>query len=278
MRLQPVPIEPADAPEGVWRGDELGEAGGATCPSGHAGLDAELPGGGWPLGALTEILQPEAEAPLWPVLLPALAQAVSVRRQPVALIGPPHEPFGPALAAGGLPLESLLWVRADAAPARLWACEQALRCAEVAAVLAWLPQARLGELRRLQLAAARHGALLFVCRPASAAPAASPARLRLRLQPGPDGQLDVHLLKRRGPPLDRPLALPGRGGRLAGLLRAGRPAAEPLPPQRPAGATVVRLDLRRALRPVAASPAAHAAIAASHKEAVHALDCPSVAA
>ncbi|WP_304306035.1 translesion DNA synthesis-associated protein ImuA [Pseudacidovorax intermedius] len=268
MRSSTVLVDLSDAPEGVWRGDELGEAGAATCPSGHPGLDAELPGGGWPLGAMTELLQPDAEAPLWPVLLPSLARAVAERGQPVALIGPPHEPFGPALAAGGLPLEALLWVRADAAPARLWACEQALRCAEVAAVLAWLPQARLGELRRLQLAAARHGALLFVCRPDAVAPSASPARLRLRLQPRPDGQLDVHLLKRRGPPLAHPLPMPGRGTRLGGLLDATRPGRPVVPastrthPMGEGGATVVRLDLRRALRQDPAHALARASVAA----------------
>jgi len=70
------------------------------------------------------------------------------------LIGAPHEPFGPSLAAGGLPIESLLWICSEGAQARLWASEQALRCADVAAVVAWLPQARVSELRRLQLAAA----------------------------------------------------------------------------------------------------------------------------
>lgn len=252
----------SDTPQGVWRGDELGEAGAATCPTGHSALDAELPGGGWPLGAMTEILQPGAEAPLWSMLLPALARAAVERGQPVVLIGPPHEPYGPALAGGGLSMDSLLWVRADAAPARLWACEQALRCAEVAAVLAWLPQARLGELRRLQLAAARHGALLFVCRPDAAAPTASPARLRLRLQSRPDGQLDVHLIKRRGPPLARPLPMPGRGSRLTGLLDAARPPrpAVPAVPGQGGGATVVRLDLLRALRQDPAHALARASV------------------
>jgi protein ImuA len=39
------------------------------------------------------------------------------------------------------------------AAARVWACEQALRCAGVSAVLAWLPQVRPEQLRRLQMAA-----------------------------------------------------------------------------------------------------------------------------
>ena len=70
-------------------------------------------------------------------------------------------------------LQQRLGACGEAPAARLWACEQALRCAEVAAVLAWLPRARVGELRRLQLAAAQHESLLFVFRPESAAQAAS---------------------------------------------------------------------------------------------------------
>ena len=54
------------------------------------------------------------------------------------------QPFGPALIARGLPAGRLLWARTDALGARLWAVEQALRCASVAAVLAWLPAARAG--------------------------------------------------------------------------------------------------------------------------------------
>jgi hypothetical protein len=72
----------------------------------------------------------------------------------------------------------------------LWACEQALRCADIAAVLAWLPQARVGDLRRLQLAAAQHEGLLFVFRPESVAQSASPARLRLQVMSAEAGQVE----------------------------------------------------------------------------------------
>lgn len=238
----------------IWRGDELGGADAQVVATGHAALDAQLPGGGWPVGALTELLQATPEAHVWQLLLPALAQAVRAGSGPVVLIGAPHEPFGSALAAGGLPPEALLWVRSEAPAARLWACEQALRCAEVAAVLAWLPRARVGELRRLQLAAAQHESLLFVMRPESVALSASPARLRLRVATCEDdpAQIELHLLKRRGPPLAAPVTLPARGERMAALLAAARlrrklraqqqgSAIEPvLPP--PSESNVVRID------------------------------------
>lgn len=236
------------ARQGVWRGDALGSTDAQVLATGHAALDAELPGGGWPLGAMTELLQAAPEAHVWQLLLPALAQAVATRGGPVVLIGAPHEPFGPALAAGGLPAEALLWVCGDASAARLWSCEQALRCAEVAAVLAWLPQARVGELRRLQLAAAQHEGLLFVFRPAAVAQSASPARLRLQVLAAAAGQMEVHILKRRGPPLAAPLTLPARSERMAALLAASQwrrrqrllQAGGVTP-----GGVVVRIDARR---------------------------------
>ena len=235
----------------LWRGDELGGADAQVLATGHAALDAELPGGGWPVGAMTDVLQDAPEAHVWQLLLPALAQAVEARGGPVVLIGAPCEPFGPSLAAGGLPVEALLWVRNETAQARLWACEQALRCADVSAVLAWLPQARVGELRRLQLAAAQHEGLLFVMRPASVAQSASPARLRLQVVSAEAGQMDVHLLKRRGPPLAEPVTLPARNARMTALLAASQLRRKARLQQQgvalPAttGATVLRLDLRR---------------------------------
>lgn len=169
----------------VWRGDELASAEARVVSTGHVALDAQLPGGGWPIGALTEVLQAAPEAQVWQLLVPALALTVRLRGGRVVLVGAPQVPFAPALAAAGLPIETLLWVRGDTAVARSWACEQALRCADVAAVLAWLPQARAADLRRLQLAAAQHENLLFVFRPEAQALVASPARLRLRLRFAP---------------------------------------------------------------------------------------------
>ena len=227
----------ASARHTIWRGDELGSADTQVIGTGHASLDAQLPGGGWPVGAMTEVLQSTPEAHVWQLLLPALAHAFKARGGPVVLIGAPHEPFGPALAAGGLPAGALMWVRSDAPAARLWACEQALRCAEVSAVLAWLPQARTGDLRRLQLAGARHEALLFVFRPDAMAQSASPARLRLRIAPAGAGHMDVHLLKRRGPPLSMPLTLPARGDRMTALLAASQLRRKRRQLQTVAGAT-----------------------------------------
>jgi protein ImuA len=146
----------------------------------------------------------------------------------VLLVGAPHLPFAPALAAQGLALQRLLWVTTQSAASRLWACEQALRCAEVNAVLAWLPQARSEQLRRLQMAAAEYNKLLFVMRPQAVQDEASPAALRLHVQPRSAAleteaaqavdSLHIQVLKRRGPPLEWPVHLQARSPHLRVLL------------------------------------------------------------
>ena len=190
--------------------------------TGHAALDVQLPGRGWPVGSMVELLEQRAGQHAWQLLLPALTQAAARQAGPVVLIAAPYEPFGPSLRAHGLAPERLLCVRAEKISARLWATEQALRCAEVAAVLAWLPQARAAELRRLHMAAQQQGRLLFVFRGIDERNQASPAPLRLALQ-GADS-LAVRILKRRGPPLETTLSLPACSPRLAALLqvRSGR--------------------------------------------------------
>jgi protein ImuA len=212
----------------VWRLEDLAREE-ATLASGHAPLDACLPGGGWPLGHLVELLQERPEAHVWQLVLPALAQALGRRPGPVVLVGAPQLPFVPALAAQGLEASRLLRVQAERPHALGWAAEQALRCADVVAVLAWLPQARPADLRRLQVAAQQQRQqLLFVMRGVQVRQAASPARLRLLLQAQGD-TLQVHLLKRRGPPLDAPVPLPAWPVRVQALLAARRRHAGVLP-------------------------------------------------
>jgi protein ImuA len=220
--------------DAVWRADALGGTPGATMASGHAALDAVLPGGGWPLDAVSELLQPPGLHAEWRLLLPALVRLQQTGAGALVLVGPPHLPFGPALQAQGLAVQRLLCVQVSEPPARLWAVEQALRCAGVQAVLAWLPQVRADHLRRLQVAAQTHHKPLFALRPAPAQTESSPAVLRLLLACAPANPagpaqgadaLSLHVLKRRGPPLGQSLLLSGRQGRLyAGLLR-------PMPPE-----------------------------------------------
>lgn len=206
----------------VWRVPDLARED-CVLASGHDALDAQLPGGGWPVGSLVELIQARPEAHVWQLVLPALARATRERDGPIVLVGAPHPPFGPALAAQGLAPERLLWIRTAQDAARLWSAEQALRCADVAGLMAWLPQARPQELRRLHLAARQHRKLLFVLRGLPVLRQASPAPLRLVVE-GVE-EMQVRIVKRKGPPLEQPLLLPALPARLQALLDSRRGGA-----------------------------------------------------
>lgn len=194
----------------VWRGRSLSYSAPAL-PTGFAQLDRELPGGGWPCGALTELLAPRTGIGELGLVLPALA-ALSWAGKRVVWLAPPHLPYAPALAAAGMDLAQLVLIRTspgdrDACRDALWAAEQVLRSASCPALLAWLPRARYGDLRRLAVAAEASRAWVVLFRPPEAAHAASPAVLRLCLEPSSNG-ISVRILKRRGAALAVPLVLP----------------------------------------------------------------------
>ena len=70
-RHDPEALHPA-----LWRAHRLGRAGAAAVwRSGFAALDAELPGGGWPCQALTELLLPRPGIGEVRLLAPVLAAA-----------------------------------------------------------------------------------------------------------------------------------------------------------------------------------------------------------
>ena len=191
----------------VWRGADasisLAEP---ALPTGYAGLDAELPGGGWPAGGLAEVLCHTEGIGELQVVLPALA-ALTAAGHRVAWLAPPHLPYAPALRAAGVRLEQLTVIRAPGRRDALWAAEQALRARSFHALLLWLPRASYPELRRLAVAAQEGPGFALAFRPPEAACESSPAVLRLSLEAG-EGQLAVHIMKRRGLPLAAPFPVP----------------------------------------------------------------------
>ena len=188
----------------VWRGGALSSAAPAV-PTGFAALDRELPGGGWPAGALSEILGNREGIGELQLVLPALAR-LSWAGKRVVWLAPPHLPYAPALAAAGVDLAHLAVVRAPGRRDALWAAEQVLR-AGCHALLAWFPHARYEELRRLAVAAEASRAWVALFRPLEAAQASSPASLRMMIEPAGE-KLSLHILKRRGAPVHAPLFLP----------------------------------------------------------------------
>lgn len=234
MSAAPLPTALAEvlARGDVWRGDTLTCLPDSAIPSGHAELDAELPGGGWPRGNLTEILVDRGGFGEMSLLLPALAR-LSADGGWLALVAPPWLPHAPAWAAAGLALKRVVVVKAGKqAP---WCVEQLLASGGFAGVLAW-PEAGIDAraLRRLQVAAEGQSAFACLWRPVGAAAMPSPAPLRLELA-ADKGGLSVRILKRRGRPAAQALQLtlprPGRTVRaLAGPSLSAVAARSLAPP------------------------------------------------
>ncbi len=259
--------EPSGLHPGLWRaaGQPVGPAGAGVLPSGFAALDAELPGGGWPVRVLSELLLPEPGVGEIRLLAPMLARLARAGRS-VMLFDPPAEVNAVALAELGWPAGQCIVVRSAAAPAAsgpprtsapqrpvpasrrapgapasTWAVEQALRSGQAGAVLAWPGRAARPEaLRRLQLAAPAHEGPAFRLRVVASARQPSPAPLRLALQPAGGDELWLQVVKRRGPAMSQPLrlalapVLSERALAKARALQAGwRPASLVDAPSRP---------------------------------------------
>jgi len=189
----------------IRRGGELARVASASVPTGFFQLDAELPGGGWPTGCLTELLPQHEGIGELRVLGPALA-TLSREGKRLAWIAPPHLPYAPALDAAGIALDQLLIVRTASNRDALWATEEALRSAACGAVLVWPATAKYAALRRLQLAAERGRAIALLFRSPDVAMQPSPAALRLALRTAAGG-ITVEILKRRGALCERPIVV-----------------------------------------------------------------------
>jgi len=193
----------------IWRGS--GQFSARTgLASGYPRLDRCLPGGGWPLEALTEILIGQYGIGELRLLMPALAE-LSTEEAPgkygdhsehaepgwIAWIDPPFQPYAPALQQSGIDLSRMLIVRPKDDSELLWSAEQALSSGTCAAVLLWPDKLDDQGSRRLQLAAEKGHSWAIAFRPLSARQQPSAASLRLELTSTGKGTR-VHILKSRG--------------------------------------------------------------------------------
>jgi len=187
----------------VWQG-RAGAVVSPAQPTGWPQLDAALPAGGWPDGALTEILLPADGVGELQLLMPTLARLTQTDR-PVLLIAPPYAPCVAGWRTRGVDMGRVEIVAADERRA-LWAMEQSLRAGCCSAVLGWPRQIEERQLRRLQVAADSGRALAFVFRDRKHAMQASPAALRIEIETHP-AQLRVRKC-RGGPVPAQPIAFP----------------------------------------------------------------------
>lgn len=193
--MSALPKDIEDIHPSLWRGNQLARRAGRTVDTGYERLTTELPGGGWPVGTLVELLVQQSGIGELRLLQPALA---SVAKRPVVMIKPPHVPNAMGLSYIGLPHDSLIRLEPSKTADTLWATEQILKANTCGAVLLWQQHMRPESLRRLLLCSQSSEMLFFVLRPLAAQQDTSPASLRLAIRPA-DGGVSVNIVKRKGP-------------------------------------------------------------------------------
>ncbi len=200
----------------LWRASQLARGVGEYLHCGHASLAAELPGGGWPMGHLTEILIQQAGSAELQLLAPALHQLSdnSHANKPsglphgrIVLLQTPYQPQVLALDGLGIDLARLLWLRCKSSQDALWAAEQILKNGSCSALLFWQNHIKTESLRRLHLAAQTGRGLFCLIRAWESQLSASPAPLRLKIGRTQSG-LQIEVIKRRGAQQAVPILLP----------------------------------------------------------------------
>ncbi len=160
-----------------------------------------MPGGGWPLRAITEIFLDRYGIGELSLLMPALSYLCRhPAKQWIVWVAPPFVPYAPALKRHGIDLSRILLVHStDSGRDALWAAEQAIRSDSSAVTLAWVRDADVTALRRMQLSAEEHKCWAVLFRPMAALEQHSPAALRLKLsQTSPSTPVDVANRSTRG--------------------------------------------------------------------------------
>jgi hypothetical protein len=182
----------------LWRASRMPDGNTRTLPTGFGALDGALPGGGWPIGAVVELLIGTPGIGELRLLLPAIRTLTSSGNH-VLLVDPPYLPNAVLFGRERIELERLLVVRAEDDRDALWSTEQALRNPACGAVLIWARgRRRLDDerIRRLQVAAHDGQSILFLYR-MELRHTSQWAALRLELLPDGDG-LRVSVLKAAG--------------------------------------------------------------------------------
>lgn len=130
---------------------------------GIAAIDAALPWGGLPGGAIHEVTGPESDGAATGFCTTLLAR-LSAGTRPVLWVTANDDLYAPGLAAFGLSPERLIVVRARRTAETFWTIEEALRCRSLAAVLGEVRGPTRTVARRLQLVARGSGVTAVLLR------------------------------------------------------------------------------------------------------------------
>ncbi len=188
----------------LWRASSIGDFSSQGISTGFSALDEHLPGSGWPQDGVTELLHDQYGIGELRLITPALARLSREQNRWLLWVAPPYIPYPPALLNAGIDLTSILVVRPKSTKDTLWVLEKALGSKSCSAVLAWPGNIKEKQIRRLQLASKEGNCWNILFRSTRCAQQASPAELRIQLEPTRTPPLLAHssinlkILKRRG--------------------------------------------------------------------------------
>lgn len=175
--------------------EKAGRSGTPSLPFDVATIDAALPGGGLALGALHEFAgagPDEEDGAVAAAFLAGILARLQPSRPVLWCLGA-DDLYGPGMTACGLRPERLILARTGGDGETLWAMEEGLRRAALAAVVGEVAALSLSASRRLQLAAEASGGTAFALRRwrtgdaaarQRAAPNAAVTRWRVAALPG----------------------------------------------------------------------------------------------
>ncbi|MDR5776976.1 MULTISPECIES: translesion DNA synthesis-associated protein ImuA [unclassified Caballeronia] len=193
--MSTLPKNVEDIHPSLWRGNQLARSVGRTVPTGYDRLDCEMPGSGWPVSALTEIMCARPGIGEMRLLLPALKL---VSKRDLMFVDPPAVPNALGYAYAGLPPEKVTRLEPANTADALWSAEQILKANTCGALVLWQNHMRPESLRRLSLHAQSSETLFFVMRPLTAQNDTSSASVRIAVRPA-EGGVSIEMVKRKGP-------------------------------------------------------------------------------
>lgn len=187
-------------------GREQSAASGALS-SGCGALDRHLPGGGYQGGTVIEYLRAIPACGASYLALSAAREAMRATEGFLIVVDWLNQFYPPAVAALGIDLQHVVFVRPQSHADGLWAIDQALRCSAVAAVVAQVDRLDDRAARRMQLAAEEGGGRALLVRSAAARHEPSWAEVQWVVRPllvsasggyGVARQVQVQLARVRG--------------------------------------------------------------------------------
>lgn len=193
----------------LWKGKHPGCMPLAHISTGFKVLDQALPGNGWPLGSVVELLPSSTGIGELRLMLPAI-RLLAQKQLNILMINTPYCPNAPAFASARVDLNYLLIITTATQRDALWSAEKALRNRACGMVLLWRDglhgtgSIKEPMIRRLQVAAQTGASILILYRscspdqPQTCFNQSSWAAVRLKLDAIGNDELKIDIIRALG--------------------------------------------------------------------------------